>query len=143
MNKLDYKEIAHNRYKYELGEDISFPIPEEPYGACIRHFLAKNPVNHKYIRLDNSQIICAEGYRWDGCSGPTWDTESTMCASLVHDSLYQLMRLSLIPQSSKDFADRWFLNIMLLDGVWKIRAYTFYYGVTLFGASSCVPIRQK
>jgi hypothetical protein len=45
------------------------------------------------------------GYRWDGASGPTFDTPSTMFASLVHDALYQLMREEAIGQEWRLRAD--------------------------------------
>jgi hypothetical protein len=46
-------------------------------------------------------LVISPGYAWDGASGPTYDSKSSMRASLVHDALYQLMRLGLLSQSFK------------------------------------------
>ena len=42
----------------------------------------------------------------DGPSGPAIDTKNFMRASLVHDALYQLMRLGTLDKSRRQYADR-------------------------------------
>jgi hypothetical protein len=52
-------------------------------------------------------------YGWDGASGPTLDTPSTMFASLVHDALYQLLREGKLPPEYREKADLLLEIIML------------------------------
>jgi hypothetical protein len=62
------------------------------------------------------------GYAWDGASGPTIDTRSVIRASLVHDALYQLMRLGVLDRGWRATADADLARIMIEDGAWRIRA---------------------
>ena len=41
-------------------------------------------------------LVVHPGYNWDGCSGPTWDTAGNMGPGLVHDCLYQAMRMRFV-----------------------------------------------
>jgi hypothetical protein len=143
----DYKKINHPELKYELIKTQNLVIPNKEFSQQARAYLRANPVPvlKDYIEIKNGIMSFEVGYRWDGCSGPTWDTAATMEASLAHDGLYQLMRLAILAQNFKDFADRWFLELMLIDGAWRIRAYTFYNGVKYLGAKYCAldPIAIK
>lgn len=89
--------------------------------------------------LPNGQLSIYSGYCWDGASGPTWDSKCSMRGSLVHDSLYQLIRLGLLPLSFKDEADMLFRDICIEDGMFSLRAHIWYQAVKCFGAGSCVP----
>lgn len=87
----------------------------------------------RFVALREGSIILADGYRWDGPSGPTIDTPSWMIASLVHDGLYQLMREGSIPESCRRDADVLMMELLKLHGMpWWRRAYTWA-GVRLFG----------
>ena len=92
-------------YKYRLEESFEFQLRR--YG--IKDCFCKTP----FIELTGGRIIIKKGYAWDGASGPTIDTKSSMRASLVHDALYQLIRLKLLPFSYKAIADKNFYNICL------------------------------
>ena len=97
-------------------------------------------INHKYFSLDKQGYLrILEGYLWDGCSGPTWDTRNTMLAGLIHDVLYQMIRIGLLNLIYKNEADKILRSIMLKKGAWKFRANYYYQAVDKLGSSSCVP----
>lgn len=101
-----------------------------------------------YITLTpNGILTIREGYVWDGPSGPTIDTENFMRGSLVHDALYQALRLGVF---LKQFvgangqlwdhdrirlcADEWIKYICLEDGMSSFRAGYVYRVLRVFGA---------
>jgi hypothetical protein len=101
-------------YKYQVAEDYSIQTPIRP----------ASPVNHDFISLDaNGMLLIKEGYAWDGPSGPTIDTKSSMRGSLVHDALYQLMREELISEHNREVADEMLYEICIEDGMWQWRAW--------------------
>jgi hypothetical protein len=73
------------------------------------------------------------GFEWDGPSGPTLATESTLRASLVHDALYRMMRERVIPRRCRAEADRQLRVLMIADGAPRLRAWLFWLAVRLFG----------
>ena len=79
------------------------------------------------------------GYAWNGASGPTWDTLNSMTGSLVHDVDYQLIRLGLIDQKYKEYADQVLHDICTEDGMWEWRADYWRWAVLKFGMDSCRP----
>jgi hypothetical protein len=86
---------------------------------------------------ESGQLIVKKGYAWDGPSGPTIDTKNFMRGSLVHDALYQLMRLGKIDKNTyRDAADKELVRICREDGMWWIRAQIVYWGVRLGGNTS-------
>lgn len=98
------------------------------------------PAEAAYIVLtDQGVLAISPGYCWDGPSGPAIDTPGFIRASLVHDALYQLMRLRLIPQECKALADQELLRICREDGMGAIRARYVYWAVSMFGAAACEP----
>ena len=122
-------------YKYRLEETFEFQLRR--YG--IKDCFCKTP----FIELTGGRIIIKKGYAWDGASGPTIDTKSSMKASLVHDALYQLIRLKLLPFSYKAIADKNFYNICLQDGMWKWRAKLWYKVVANFADYAAEPKKRK
>ena len=98
-------------YKYQLATSYSMPITIKP----------KKEIKTKFIELDTTgKLTIKEGYAWDGPSGPVVDTKENMRASLVHDALYQLMRLKKLSATAhKDSADKIFKNICIQTGFQK------------------------
>lgn len=78
-------------------------------------------------------LLIKSGYAWDGASGPTWDTKSTMRASLLHDALYQLVAEDAIPFEEKFIADNHLYRLMIEDGAWELRAKLWLFAVNEFG----------
>lgn len=59
-----------------------------------------------FLRLDDDGVLWfSAGYCWDGPSGPTIDTAGAMRPSLIHDGMYELIRLGVLPKEAKDLAD--------------------------------------
>lgn len=117
-------------YKYQLGEDYSHQLPDVFHGtACSNAFTDLTA---------NGLLVIEAGYAWDGPSGPTFDTKNFMRGSLVHDSLYQLMRENLLPRDMKEAADRELQRICIEDGMSKIRAWCVYQAVKRFGANATI-----
>jgi len=68
-----------------------------------------------------------KGYAPDGPSGPTLDTANFMRGSLVHDTLYQLMREGLLNHNlPREAADRILQSLYREDGMLALRAWWVY-----------------
>lgn len=115
-------------YKYQLRETYTVKIEIRP----------EQPVSSHWIALDCAgNLTIAEGYAWDGASGPTWDSKCSMRASLVHDALYQLMRLGLLDaEKYRPIADAIFKRMCIQDKMWRIRANAWHFFVRNFGKGS-------
>ena len=122
-----------HRYKYQLMADYEWDVGIKGYDM-------ENP----YLKLTTTGLLTIrKSYAWDGPSGPTIDTLNFMRGSLVHDALYQLIRMEVIPYSYKDHADRLFQKMCIDDGMSKFRAWYVYYAVKFFGGSSAKPGSEK
>lgn len=132
--QFQYKEIDHPRYKYQLTKDYTLMLLFSPMAD----------IESEYILFDSCGFLTVkQGYCWDGASGPTFDTASTMRASLVHDALYQLIREKKLMVEKKDEADKELKRIMIedSDGSWwaELRAEYYYMAVKYCGHSACKP----
>ena len=117
-------------YKYLLAADYSLQTPIRPPRAINHDFLAMTTAGYLTIK---------KGYAWDGPSGPTIDTPSSMRASLVHDALYQLMRQELLFMSNRPIADQMLYEICIEDGMWKWRAWLWRREVKKFAGFAAMP----
>jgi hypothetical protein len=120
-DQIKYKE----GYKYQLAEDCTLVIAIRPQKPIVTDWIMLSP---------NGLLIIRKGYAWDGASGPTIDTKSTMRGSLVHDALYQLMRMEMIPEACRIYADQLLHDICVEDGMWSIRANVWEKMVNWFAA---------
>lgn len=117
-------------YKYQLSGNHIYHVDIKPAESIKAGFVHLNVAGVLWIK---------SGYAWDGCSGPTWDDKTNMRAGLIHDALYQLIRLEQLPQSYKDAADRELQKAMLEDGAFRIRAWYYYQAVKRFAHRSGEP----
>ena len=111
-------------YKYQLDKDYLIETKIRPDELIVTPFITV---------CFNGLLCIKKGYAWDGASGPTIDTKNTFRASLVHDVLYQLMRQDRIPRDYRKYADELLRDILIEDGMWKIRAKLWYIAVRYFG----------
>jgi hypothetical protein len=126
MNKIYYRNLK--TYKYELMRDYQYQTEiKVDSDVAIQGFI---------ILSSTGLLTISKGYAWDGPSGPTIDTKTFMRGSLVHDALYQLMRMKLLPITNKDYADRTLQQICKEDGMCRFRAWYVYWGVRLFAKSA-------
>lgn len=129
------KYIAYRKgYKYQLAGDYKVQITIRPETAVGTAFLALDENGWLYIKA---------GYAWDGPSGPTFDTKSSMRASLIHDALYQLMRYELLPQEDRDAADLELYKACIEDKMWKWRAKMWLRQLRRFAGGAADPKNKK
>jgi len=131
MKQIYY--IKLKGYKYLLKQDYF-------YNVRIKGFDVSTP----YLELSPSGLLRVKtGYAWDGASGPTFDSKSSMRGSLVHDALYQMIRLKKIPAKYREHADKLLEEICLEDGMWRIRARLWERGVRWFAGFYARPGSEK
>lgn len=120
-------------YKYQLAEGYSIGLN-----------LFRYDIHTEFINLTPAGILTIKsGYSWDGASGPTIDSKSTMRGSLEHDALYQLMRMGLLPQSARAYADDRLKRVCIEDGMSKLRARIWHFGVSRFAGFAADPSNVK
>ena len=128
--------MKYSKYKYKFKVEENFSI-ELPF---------KIPdFEHEYASSKDGILSVKKGYAWDGASGPIINTRDTLVASLVHDVLYQAMRLNLIKSSKENrmIADKNFFEILKMNGVNSIRRKVWYFAVRLFGKKSTIKIQDN
>ena len=117
------------QYKYQLAGDEVFETGIKGYSFDLR-----------FIQMERTgRMTIREGYFWNGASGPTFDTESAMSGSLIHDALYECMRREVLPLTIKDHADRILHDVCTENGMIPIRADAWYDMVRAFAWNSCKP----
>jgi hypothetical protein len=123
-------------WKYQLLEDVELELP----GRWPSIRIAGGLVNLvDYRNPDRGVLTIAAGYSWDGPSGPTFDTENFMRASLVHDALYQLMRSGRLPMDRRPVADALLRDLAREDGMSRLRSWWVWRSVRLFGRKNALP----
>lgn len=124
-------------YKYQLRAGYAVRIPElaDP---------ERLPIVTDWIDLDpDGTLRIRPGYAWDGASGPTYDSKSSMRPSLVHDALYQLMRMELLDREQwRDEADAIFRRMCKEDGMWSLLASVWHFMVRRFADPAADPASQ-
>lgn len=115
---MRYRELK-GRWKYQLGADYTIATGIHPQAI----------LDVPYLHMDTEGVLTIEGgeeggYCWDGPSGPMLDTPSAMRGSLVHDALYQLIRMGLLDYDpAKRQADELFARLCIEDGMGRFRAW--------------------
>ena len=126
-------------YKYQLVEDYKINISIKP----------DFDIKTEFIDLDtDGNLLIRKAYAWDGPSGPVIDTDENLRGALVHDALYQLMRMGLLhhdgcSKTYRKLADQEFQNICKEDGVSSFRAFIWYRGLRRFGKFAADPKNKK
>lgn len=113
-------------YKYVLAE---------PYSITFDYDFSDVPdISTDYIMFiaKEGTLLIRKGFAWDGCSGPTIDDKTNMRGGLVHDALYQLLRLGLLPAEYRHFADKVLKEICKKDGMNWFRCWYYFEGVDHF-----------
>ena len=127
--KIYYK----SGFKYQLSREYQVVTPLLGY-----------TITTDYISLNEWGLLTIrKGYAWDGPSGPTVDTKNFMRGSLIHDALYQLLRMGLLPETERFIVDKILQLSCIEDGMSKIRAWYVFQGVDKFAASAASPSNTK
>ena len=94
--------------KNERGKNV-YTLSQN--NVCVQTSLDSRLVGNDFISLNNEGLLTIrEGYSWNGMTKCP-DSKNTMFPSLVHDALYQMMRIDF----SKDFNDK------RIDGRYRFR----------------------
>jgi len=118
-------------YKYQL---------RAPYAVLIPEFANAPAIRTDWIQLDpDGTMRISAGYAWDGASGPTYDSRSSMRPSLVHDAAYQLLRMGLLPAEFRAAADKVFHRMCGEDKMLGPRAWLWYHAVRIFASPAADP----
>ena len=126
--------LYRSGYKYQLAETITFKTRVYPAHDIVSEFI------HLYT---DGTLILFSGYAWDGPSGPTIDTKSSMRGALVHDALYQLIREGKLPESCRRLADQELRRYLIKDGMIKCRANIWYISVRNCAGPCADPKHKK
>ena len=102
-------------YRFQVAEDTELELINDIPN-----------IEFDWFSVSNRKIQIKKGYAWDGASGPTINTKDTIKVSLIHDCLYQAMRLGIIDESNRKTADKELRDQMIKASCWKIRAYIWY-----------------
>ena len=112
-------------YKYQLHDDYSVQLDFRGHAFT-----------HEFIALDDTGLLTIRaGYAWDGASGIAIDTGTIMRGALVHDCLYQALRLGYLPSGCFHQANKELRRLCLEDGMWKVRAWWVFKAVEGFGSA--------
>jgi hypothetical protein len=128
---IHYREL--NGYKYALAVTYSVELPE----------LAGVELDHRMFSLKDGVLTVQPNYCWDGPSGPTFDSPCAMRGSLVHDVLYQAMRLGLMPRDRRLAADDILYRLCREDGMGLVRAALWFRSLRIAGAANVEPREEK
>lgn len=111
-------------YKYQVYED-----------CWLKTNIVGYRVSHKFFELyEDGMLLVRAGYAWDGASGPTIDTKSSMRSSLGHDVFYQMLREGLLPHDPCfHLANEFLRDQSIEDGMWHWRADMWFDAVEDFG----------
>ena len=124
MSQLKYDKV---NYKYRLNEGFWQVLP-----VRLARVIEPGKLNSFILLTWNPAgvpaIVVSAGYAWDGPSGPTIDTENVMRAALIHDVLYQAMRIGAMPRTWiwRLRVDKLFRRHLKEDGVPRWRRWIWY-----------------
>lgn len=111
-------------YKYQLVRDYHLQTTLRPSQAAFCDFAGLS---------ESGLLVIKKGYAWDGPSGPVPDVPEAMRGSLVHDALYELMRIGGLDHRFKADADALLCSLCIEDGMPEFLAQVIREGVALFG----------
>jgi len=124
--------VCKMRYRYLKGYKYEL-IDTEAVNTAITGL----EIDTEYIALwITSRFFVKQRYAWDGPSFLTIDTKNSMRGSLIHDALYQLMREGKLDRKWRKCADELLRDICIEDGMWSLRAKTWYWFVRKFAGKS-------
>ena len=136
MAKVCYRKLT--KYKYQLMDDYTIQIDIKPVKDI-------EPKLAKFLSFSSDGVLTIRKfYAWDGPSGPTIDTRDFVRGSLVHDALYQLMRLDVLDYKiHRKRADEILREICLEDGMCSFRAWYVYQALHIFAEGSARPRKER
>lgn len=126
--------VYREGFKYQLVEPYSVRLPLYPASYIDTHF----------IKISTSgDLVIAPDYAWDGPSGPTIDSLSSMRGSLIHDALYQMIRAGALTPAQRKTADDIYRNACIQDGMFEWRANGHFKALEWFGMPAARPSGER
>ncbi len=114
-------------YKYQLEALYACETPVT--GTLIEDDL--------FTLYESGLLVIRKGFAWDGASGPTFDTKSSMRASLVHDVFCVCMRDGRLSYEKwQDTVNEFFRQQCIEDGMWHWRAGLWHAAVEFADAGN-------
>jgi len=121
-------------YRYQLAEDE----------VTKTDILQSQTIRTEFMSLfPDGTLVISRGYAWDGPSGPALDTPSFMRGSLIHDALYQLLRMELLEPHWREVADEELVRVCKEDGMGWFRRWYVKRGLKRFGGPAADPRNKK
>ena len=121
-------------YLYQTVADYIVDVSIFPKKAIETYFLSLT---------EDGLLKIKRGYSWDGPSGPAIHTKNFIRGSLIHDALYQLIRLNKLSTNFRLNADKELQYACKKDGMCSLRAWWVYKAVRLFAVSAASPENAK
>jgi len=127
---MKYRKLPN--YKYEVAEDFKLVLPSA--------LAFDGRWTNGYLTVQGRDLVIGKGYQWDGSSSIAVDCKEDMRASLVHDALYQLMRMGKLDyKTERLYADQLYRDMCIEDGMWKVRAWWRYKAIRKGGKKFTKP----
>ncbi len=121
-------------YKYQLADDLYFQTDFRPEDSVI---------TERIVLDTNGLLLVRDGYASDGVSGPVVDRKTNLRGGFIHDALYQLMRMGMLPHLDWREADKEFAKALKEDGAWGWVIRIDMTGLKLAGGSAAHPSKRK
>lgn len=116
-------------YKYQSRCDMVYKTDICPKEDIITDLIM--------LRTDG-WIWISKYFAWDGCSGPTYDDCTNTRGCQLHDALYALIRMKLLPISERDKADKMLFKMMKKDGALPCRCKYYYEAVSKLAEKAAI-----
>lgn len=121
-------------YRYQLHKDYRVQLELKP----------EHDIWYEWGSITKDGLLeIREHYAWDGPSGPAMDTKNAMRGSLIHDCLYQLIRIGKLPESCREAADKEYQRICREDGMSRFRAFVHFRALRRFGSGAADPESER
>ena len=131
MKPTKYIAYTNVNYRYQLADDLVVQTRIFPAAA----------IHHPFFTLSmTGLLVIKRGYAWDGISfflSP--QTKTSVKGTCVHDCLYQMLRLGLLDQEWKPWADEEMKRVFIASGMHKWRATYMYKAVLKHGKPAADP----
>lgn len=154
VERKPWKYQTAKRFEHPIHGDCAIRVPSSKFPKPAN--AANSPASFITLEVDVGnnagsaqgqvvRICIEEGYAWDGASGPTFDTCGSFQPALVHDALYQCMRLGYVKRDrhSRKAVDKLFLHMLECGGMGSLRSRIWYLGVRLFAKKFTTPKPHK
>ena len=153
--KDDRRNILGGRYKYVVTEPYRYVL-DHAYGHAVvyKQHVFLEAQDMPLFEIDGNVLVVYPGYLTDGPSGATFDTDNAIAPAIMHDAVYQLLRMRRLPFLAKrtrkgirvkyhdkyrKWADKDFLSLLKAEGMFVVRRRLWYMALRFGGAGAAKP----